>query len=114
MAFLPTFDTILQAIDELEPAERTRLAERLAAKKMDDIKAAAENNRMARLKAAAKDRSVAFVTACRSLQRLGLDIEAVADKADIDAVDAAMADAGWKTDERIKLKSVLASIGAVE
>jgi hypothetical protein len=109
-----TVDDIALAIDKLEPADRIQLSERLAAHKVADVKAAADTKRLERLRAAARDRSVPFVTAVRSLQRLGLDIEAVAEKADIKAVEAAMTEQNWPNFERVQLKTVLANIGVIQ
>lgn len=106
-------DEIMLAIDKLDAADRLKLTEKLSAKKLDDIKAAADTKRMAKLKAAAQERSVPFMTALRSLHRLGLDIEAVAAKADIAAVEAAMTQQNWPPFDRVQLKTVLANIGAI-
>lgn len=111
--FIGNITDLLLAIDKLDAADRVKVAEKLAAKKMDDIRAAADTKRMAKLKAAAQERSVPFVTALRSLQRLGLDIEAVADKADIKAVEAAMTEHNWSNFDRVQLKTVLFNIGCI-
>jgi hypothetical protein len=104
---------VLSAIDRLSAEDRVQLSEKLAARKMADIKAAADTKRLDRLRAAARDRSVPFVTALRSLHRLGLDLEAVAEKVDIKAVEAAMAEKKWPAFERVQLKTVLANIGVI-
>jgi hypothetical protein len=109
-----TVDDIMLAIDRLDAADRVKISERLAAKKMDDLRAAADTKRLERLKAAARDRSVPFITAIRSLQRVGLDIEAVAEKADIKAVEAAMTAHNWPNSDRVQLKTVLANIGVIQ
>lgn len=77
--------------------------------------ASAERLRMSRLKAAAADpnQAVAWKSALRGMRRLGLDIEKIAATGDVKDLDRAMSEARWSSDERVQLKTILASIGAI-
>jgi hypothetical protein len=92
------------------------VAERLSAKKLDDVKAAAEQKRAARLDAALKNDTLQPMVkmALRQLRRLGLDFETIAAKADVAAIDAAARNLpGFTAQESIELKTALSRLGAL-
>jgi hypothetical protein len=106
---------VAKAIEALSASDRAALLQKLSAAKLDDLKAAADNSRLARLNACAQDEkyAVAFKTALRGLRRLGLDIEKIAAAGDTTALDKAMTEQRWSIEERIQLKTVLANIGGI-
>jgi hypothetical protein len=114
--FIGNFADLMTAIDKLDAADRLKLAEKLAAKKLDDIRAAAEQKRAARLDAAMQNEALQpmIKTVLRQLRRLGLDFEKIAAKADVASVDKAARELpGFTSGEAIELKTALARLGAI-
>jgi hypothetical protein len=110
-----TLEKVAAAIEQLSASDRAKLVDKLSASKINDLKAAADKARFDRLNAAATDEryAVAFKTALRGLSRLGLELEAVAAAGDVKALNKAMDDNKWSSEERMQLKTILANIGAI-
>jgi hypothetical protein len=108
-------EQLAAAIDMLSAADRQKLIDKINATKINDLKAAADKARFDRLNAAATDPkfAVAFRTAMRQLARLGLELEAVAAAGDVKALNKAMDDNKWSSEERMQLKTVLANVGVI-
>jgi hypothetical protein len=114
--FIGNFADLMTAVDKLDAADRLKLAEKLSAKKIDDLKAAAETKRVARIEAAMQNESLQpmLKMTMRQLRRLGLDFETIAAKADVAAVDAAARNLpSFTAQESIELKTALSRLGAL-
>jgi hypothetical protein len=114
--FIGNFNDLLKAVDALDANDRIKLAEKLSAKKLDDIKAAADKKRLARIEAAMQndDLQPTVKMVLRQLRRLSLDFETIAATADVGAVDKAVrALPGFTAAEAFELKAGLAKLGAI-
>jgi hypothetical protein len=87
---------------------------------VSDIKAAAVTtsaSRMASVKASAAStdpkKREAYLFAKRGVERLGFSLDSVAEAGGVRALDQAMTEKKWSTQERIALKSALHHVGAI-
>jgi hypothetical protein len=110
-------DKLTDAINALSDKDRAALDERLNARKILDMKAVAQNKRIDRVLASARDEKmqVAMKVALRGLRRVGLDIEKLAAAADpLSVINEAFDRAKFSASERMQLKTVLANIGCLD
>jgi hypothetical protein len=113
--FISNISDLVKEIEKLSASDRKTLLDKLSAAQINDVKAAADKQRLSRLDAAATDpkMSVAFATSVKTLARLGLDLEKVAAAGDTAALDRAMQEHRLSGAEKIQIKTVLANIGAI-
>jgi hypothetical protein len=82
---------------------------------VDTSKATPDKRRLNAVRAAATypKKKQAFALAVKGLQRLGMDIDAIAASGSVAEIDAAMTKMKWSTNERMLLKGNLATVGAI-
>ena len=84
--------------------------------KAEDAKTSAKARRIARVAAAQADPQMEpTINYCSGrLSSLGLDINSLAASADVHALDKAMAEHKWNSEQRIGMKSALSRIGVLD
>jgi hypothetical protein len=110
-------DTLVDSIKQLSDSERRELISRLDASAAKEHAATAQNKRLDRVLASARDDNmkVDMKVALRGLARIGLEIEKVTAAADrLAMVNDAMSKAKLNPGERMQLKTVLANVGAID
>lgn len=108
---------LVNAIQNLNAADRALLLTRLQDVGASEMKASGEKFRLASIRAAANDpaRAVAFKSSMRGLRRLGLDLDRLCAAADpLTELNSALDKAKWSFTERVELKTSLAGIGAID